>query len=136
MSEATRDGMKTALLFVWGLALVIGWITPDDDLWVAVRALLAGLWTVLLVAFVVGWSRARRAGDPTAQLDARLVLALGAIVALGAGAGAGAGVVVEDMFNSTNTATIVVVILLLPALGAYLYVAARAGQRAFSPDSR
>lgn len=132
MSKATRDGMKTALLFVWGLALVIGWITPDDDLWVAVRALLAGLWTVLLVAFVVGWSRARRTGDPTAQLDARLVLAIGAIVALGAGA----GVVVEDMFNSTTTATIVVMILLLPALGAYLYVAARAGQRASSPDSR
>lgn len=85
---------------------------------------------MLLVTFVVGWVRAWRAGDLTAQVDARLVLAAGAIVALGV------AVVVEDMSNSTTTATIVMVILLLPALGAYLYVAARAGQESSSKKSR
>lgn len=109
---------------------MIDWITPDDGFWVVVRAFLAGLWTVLVVTFVVGWVRARRAGDLTAQVDARLVLAAGAIVALGV------AVVVENMSNTTTTATIVMGILLPPALGAYLYVAARAGQEPSSKKSR
>ncbi len=89
--------------------------------------MLGAIWVGALAVFAVGWTRARRDGYSTAQVDARVVLALGALVA------AGIAVLAEDRSGSTGIGAVVFVILLVPALAAYAYVATTAPREDDSP---
>ncbi len=116
-----RHRAKGVLFGVWPVAILLNWVAPaDSGFWDAVRMALGAIWVGASIVFVVGWTRARRAGDPTAQVDARVVLALGALVA------AGIAVLAEDRSGSTGIGTVVLVILLVPALAAYAHVATTA----------
>jgi Kef-type K+ transport system membrane component KefB len=114
-----RHRAKDVFFCGWGLSVLAGLVTPDTRFWHVVSLLASIVATAALVVFAVGWLQARRAGDRTAEIDARFVLALGAIAA------GGVAVAVESIAGTT-VATIAFAVLLIPVLAAYVFVAATA----------
>ena len=104
---------------MWLLALVVNWFAPETASWVAVRIALTLLSIALLVAFVAVWLQDRRRGDSTVHFDDRLVLTLGALMALGS------AVAAEKAFGSTDVATAVFVGLVLSGAVTYYLISRR-----------
>lgn len=103
--------------------MLISWFGPDDGpvraigLTAAVAGLAAaGVW-------LVGWLRARRLSDPTAQVDARVVLGAGLLIALGTGA------LAERLTTSDAVGYVVFGVVLAGALVAYIRTAQAAWRR-------
>lgn len=123
MAPTTRDAVLSAAGLCWGVAMLISWFGPDDGpvraigLTAAVAGLAAaGVW-------LVGWLRARRLSDPTAQVDARVVLGAGLLIALGTGA------LAERLTTSDAVGYVVFGVVLAGALVAYIRTAQAAWRR-------
>ncbi len=114
---SARDGFFA----IWGFSFAVDWLAPDDGaIWVAVRVLVAVAWIGCGLAWLGGWALARRHGDPTAQIDARVVLAFGAIAA------GAIGLSVQTLTDSERAATAVFMVGVVLAVAGYLYVATTA----------
>jgi hypothetical protein len=116
---ALRARLLLAIEVLMPVALLYSWLAPEGGGWRIGAAVIGAPLIGALLAFGVVWLRDHRRRDPSAVLDARFVLAVGAVPAFLA------ALLVEQATGSTSTATIVCVVLLIPALGAYVYVAAR-----------
>ncbi|MBJ7331498.1 MAG: hypothetical protein JHC95_16515 [Solirubrobacteraceae bacterium] len=123
MRHSVRDATLTIAGLGWWIAMLIQWFGPDDGPVHTIGLVFGVLCITALVVWLVGWIVARVHRDPTALIDARVVLGLGAFAALGAGA------LIGWLTGSGATGWAVAGVGFAGALYAYVRVAQAAGRR-------